>query len=74
MIELRLSVNVGILPSLYFQMFHHAMYMHNDHHLYNCFMHMYNCYRFYILAQIRVYHVEGIFATAHAALTTSFFL
>ena len=29
-IDARLSVNV--LPSLYFQMCHHAMYMNNDHH------------------------------------------
>ena len=30
-IDARLSVNV--LPSLYFQMCHHAMYTNNDHHL-----------------------------------------
>ena len=38
-IDARLSVNV--LPSLYFQMCHHAMYMNNDHHFCICFMHMY---------------------------------
>ena len=41
MIDARLSVNVVILPSLYFQMFHHAMYMNNDHNLCISFMHMY---------------------------------
>ena len=47
MIDARLSVNV--LPSLYFQMFHLAMYMNNNHHLCISFMHN---------------HVsEGIFAT-----------
>ena len=40
MIDERLSVNVVILPSLYFQMFHHAMYTNNDHHLCISFMHM----------------------------------
>ena len=40
-IDARLSVNV--LPSLYFQMCHRAMYMNNDHHFCICIMHMYNC-------------------------------
>ena len=48
MIDARLSVNVNvvILPSLYFQMFHHAMYMNTYHHLCISFMHvviLYSC-------------------------------
>ena len=47
MIDAILAVNVLpkglVLPSLYLQMFHHAMYMDNDHHLCIYFMHMYDC-------------------------------
>ena len=43
MIDARLSVNVVILPSLYFQMFHHAMYINNDNNLCISFMHIYSC-------------------------------
>ena len=42
-IDARLSINV--LPSLYFQMCHHAMYMNNDHHFCICFMHIMTWWR-----------------------------
>ena len=55
MIDARLSANV--LPNLYFQMFHHAMYMNNDHHLFIYVMHMYAVSDF-IFLRTGVYHVD----------------
>ena len=37
-----IDARFNVLPSLYFQMCHHAMSMNNDHHFCICFMHMYN--------------------------------
>ena len=72
MIDSRLSVNVVILPSLYFQMFLITLcrpYMNNDHHLCISFMHMYVCITVsdFIFLRTIVYHIEGIFATDAAA-------
>ena len=67
-IDARLSVKV--LPSLYFQMYHHSMYMNNDHHFCICFMHMYRGLTvsdFISCAPEFIMSIEGIFATESAA-------
>ena len=38
-----IDARFNVLPSLSFQMCHHATSMNNDHHFCICFMHMYNC-------------------------------
>ena len=48
----------NVLPSLYFQMCHHAMSMNNDNNFCICFMHMYNCYSDFIFMHTRVYLVD----------------
>ena len=65
MIDARLSVNV--LPSLYFQMFHLAMYMNNNHHLCISFKCTIMLAILYSCAPEFIMSIEGIFATDAAA-------